>query len=77
MGNTIRCRFQCIQADMGHAPENNNYFRFEPKADGSPENKEFWKWTPGGGLNFSCTNPNVKFEVGKDYYLDLTEAPSM
>ena len=44
--------------------------------EGSAENKEFWKWTPNGQLNLGTINPSAAeyFEVGKEYYLDLTKA---
>jgi hypothetical protein len=49
-------------------------FRFNPVTGGSDENKKFWKWTPSGELKFSCLNPSVDFEPGKEYYLEISEA---
>ncbi len=44
--------------------------------EGSEENKTFYAYTPGGSLELNCLNePAAKFfEVGKEYYLDFTEA---
>ena len=37
-------------------------------------NKEWSKWTPSGKLTMQITNPaaNEQFEVGKEYYLNIT-----
>lgn len=42
-----------------------------PVIDGSPENKEFFKWTPSGGFKINTTN-RQHFEAGKQYYVDFT-----
>lgn len=68
-----RCKFKCISKTISGDGENrSNRFEFTPVTDGTPEDKQFWKWTPSGRLEFSCLNPNVDFEIGKTYYLDLT-----
>ena len=43
---------------------------------GSEENKEFFKWTPGGTVQFNVMNlaAAANFEIGKEYYLDFTPA---
>jgi hypothetical protein len=41
--------------------------------DGSPENKAFWEATPSGELSVSTVKQDV-FEVGTEYYLDITAA---
>ena len=50
---------------------------FPVKADGVPENESFNMYTPSGNLELGITNPNAFgfFEVGKQYYLDFSEAP--
>ena len=45
-----------------------------PVYSGSPENEEFFKWTPGGDLSLSVVNPDVEFEPDKEYYIDIIEA---
>lgn len=42
--------------------------------DGSPENAEFYKYTPGGQLNLSTINDAVaaQIEVGQEAYIDIT-----
>lgn len=43
---------------------------------GSPENKQFYKWTPSGSIILSTINPNAakEFAEGKEYYVDFTVA---
>lgn len=50
--------------------------KLEPVVGGSPENDNFFKWTPWGALEMGPVNPEVanQFEVGKEYYLDITPA---
>lgn len=49
---------------------------FNPVYNGSEENKEFFKYTPGGQCNIYTVNLGVaeKFEMGKEYYLDFIPA---
>ena len=39
--------------------------------ENNKENSSFFKYTPGGELYLSVVNPNVKFEEGKEYYIDI------
>lgn len=45
-------------------------------ADKSPENKEFYKWSPCGELSLGVLNEaaSEQFHLGKEYYLDFTPA---
>lgn len=47
-------------------------------ANGDPnhENTKFWQASPSGKFELNCVNPEaVKlFEVGKEFYLDMTPA---
>lgn len=45
-----------------------------PVTGGSEENKSFFKWSPAGKIELHTINPEVKFEVGKEYYVDFTPA---
>ena len=44
--------------------------------DGSPENKEFFKWTPSGQISLGILNKKAweQFELGKENYVDFTSA---
>ena len=48
----------------------------EPVVSGSPENEQFYKYTPSGSLVISTINQSAlsQFEVGKEFYVDLTPA---
>lgn len=39
------------------------------------ENRRFWDATPGFELKTTITNPEVDYEVGRDYYIDWVRAP--
>lgn len=45
-------------------------------SDNSPENKEFWMWTPVGKIELGTINPGAwaQFELGKEFYVDFTPA---
>jgi hypothetical protein len=61
---------------VGQKPEDGFYLHFSPVYTGSEENREFFKWTPGGTVQFNVMNEAAaaKFEVGKEYYLDFSPA---
>jgi hypothetical protein len=48
----------------------------QPVVSGSPENEQFYKYTPGGRIELSTVNEAalVQFEPGKLFYIDFTEA---
>lgn len=49
-----------------------------PVTNGSEENKEFYKATPGGEIKLSTVNPAAaeQFKVGREFYVDFTPADS-
>ncbi len=44
-----------------------------PVTNGSKENEQFFKWTPGGEISLGTVNENAAaaLEVGKEYYVDF------
>jgi hypothetical protein len=50
-------------------------YKFVPVYSEKPdsENKKFWDATPSGLLEMTCVYYGL-FEVGKEYYLDFSEA---
>jgi hypothetical protein len=54
-------------------------FKFNPvySQDPESENKKFWDASPSGELNLGVVNQQVWpiFEVGEEYYLDITHVP--
>lgn len=69
----VRCKFTC--GSKREFKQYNNEFaydyEFNAVVGNSEENKKFWKYTPSGKLNV-VTVSNNQFEVGKEYFLDLT-----
>lgn len=73
MENVVsRAKFRCVekkQADEGFV------YKFSPVVGGTTkENDSFFKYTPWGLLEMGVVNPNVDFEVDKEYYLDFIKA---
>lgn len=67
----VRAKFRCV-SETRYAGTQVKY-EFMPQYDTStPEDQRYSKYTPSGELRISVDNPAVKFEVGKDYYLDMT-----
>jgi len=66
-----RCKFKCeeVKQNVGGYE-----YSFLPVSSGSEENDSFFHYTPFGSLQFGVTEER-KFEVGKEYYLDITLAP--
>lgn len=49
----------------------------EPVYTGSDENREFFRWTPGGSILLSTVNQTAldQFRPGDEFYVDFTKAP--
>lgn len=50
-----------------------------PVINGSPENDQFYKYTPGGNLTLSTINGRAfeQFHLGEEYYIDISRAGEM
>jgi hypothetical protein len=67
----MRCKMVLSFKDQA-----NHQLFFNVVYDGSEENKQFFKYTPGGMLNLNVVN-DVVFEAmqqGKEYYIDFLPA---
>ncbi len=84
---TVRAKFYCDRIDKTESAyrQGNEYVKQEARTfhlrpvysdDPNSENKKFWNATPGGELTLQAVNRDVwdKFEIGKEYYLDITHA---
>lgn len=77
---TVRCKYACHEIttrrhwDARKNGEKLYVAKFTPVVDGSPENAAFYEATPAGTLEIG-TIKVMPFEIGKSYYLDITEAP--
>lgn len=74
---TIRAKFVC-QEEL-RTPYKARTYKFAPVYSNKPEheNKAFWDATPQGSLQLTITNEAAwVFELGQEYYLDITPAPA-
>ena len=82
MGTRVRAKFRvtAIKRQVGWnghlivvemAPVTSN--------DPASEDVSFWTATPSGSINMQIDNPDAHgcFELGKYYYVDFSEAPSI
>ena len=69
----IRCKFKAVSKTIFA-----DYASVEliPVSTGSEENKNFYKYTPGGKINFDVINKAVSDDIipGNEYYIDITDA---
>lgn len=87
---TTRCKFVCSEVKQSHQTrskqietggqwESEPYILYSavmtPVYSDNPEseNKKFWDYTPSGRLEFGMIKEGL-FQVGKEYYLDITLA---
>jgi len=69
----VRAKFYCTEVQP-QSDQDGYSINLSPVISGSAENKEFYKWTPGGSISLSIVNKAaaLQFEVGKNYYVDFT-----
>ena len=72
----VRAKFVCQSVTQTKQYDGKivNTFKFMAVYGGgnaSEENKKYWEATPSGTLELACVKEEVKFELGKEYYLDL------
>jgi len=75
---TTRCKFRCIRVSKTENYNKTVLYGVEMSpvyGNGDPnhENTKFWTATPSGHFKLECIVPDL-FEVGKEYYLDISEA---
>lgn len=73
----VRAKFRCFHIEDYPESENKNVSFDVVTSDDCEENKSFSKFTPSGQLTMTIsydTPASDFFEVGKEYYLDITEA---
>jgi hypothetical protein len=69
----MRCKVVC---NLKKLTNTDAQLSFAPVYSGSEENKEFFKYTPGGDFSIYTVNLDVAshFEMGKEYYVDFSPA---
>lgn len=78
MGKVVRCKFKCVskteRQHWNHAKGGKLFdYAFDAVTDGSEENRAFFEATPNGALRVGSV-VDGSFEVGAEYYLDLSVA---
>lgn len=70
-----RAKFQCQSETRHHWNSEARTYRFSAVYDHGlvEEDASFAKATPTGTLEIQVDNPNVQFERGAYYYLDITK----
>jgi len=69
----VRSKFRCISITETEGTDKPKQYVFVAATNGE-ENKSWSKWTPCGRLEITITNPDAKkFEVGKEYCLDIAD----
>ncbi len=76
----VRCKFVCNEVSEQHYAGGRRQWKYGFNAvyGQSGENKKFWEATPTGSLSFACMSLGAHplFETGKEYYIDIHEAPA-
>lgn len=72
---TIRCKFVCSETGESQWNPGNKVAKAKLNVvyAGSPENTKFFASTPSGTIELATLKTGL-FEVGKEYYVDFTEA---
>lgn len=70
-----RCKFKCDRVTSHEGGKRDVHMSPVFSQDQNSENKAFWDQSPGGNFTLNWINPNVEFVPGKEYYIDITEAP--
>ena len=78
--STVRAKFHVLSKEEVSSgnPEKPGVFNvtLDPVRDGSPENADFYAWTPSGKIVLQTLNPSAAeaFKPGKNMYVDFTPA---
>lgn len=72
----VRAKFRCVSKTVNEHQSQGGEVKLIPVMGKSPENKEFFRWTPSGELRMGTINAPAfaYFEIGRDYYIDLVKA---
>lgn len=74
----VRAKMRCdsLDAAIENGEPNGGTVRLNPVTSGSEENKQFFRYTPGGSLVLSTINKAAfdSFKLGQEYYVDVTPA---
>ncbi len=73
---TVRAKFKVTHISPRSEEGSVSSITLAPVYGDSPENKDFFKWTPSGAITLGTINPTAAaaFELDKEYYVDFTRA---
>lgn len=75
--NSVRAKFKCTEiVQRSHYEKENPVLyvaKFVPVMSGSKENEKFYHYSPSGSLELG-TIKQMPFEIGKEYFLDISPA---
>jgi hypothetical protein len=74
---TVRAKFVVYsKTETGSPTDPQVSIKLHPVCSGSEENKQFYKWTPGGCIDLSTVNKAASdaLILGREYYIDFTPA---
>ena len=71
----VRAKFR-VTSNEQLGNDNGARVTLAPVIEGSAENKEFYRWTPGGEIRLDTINDAAaaQFEPGAEFYVDFTPA---
>jgi len=71
---SVRCKFKVTHVNA--APNGEATIALQPVYGGSPENDQFFRYTPSGSISIGTVNAEAakQFELGKEFYVDFTPA---
>ncbi|MFN0145103.1 MAG: hypothetical protein ACKVT1_01220 [Dehalococcoidia bacterium] len=74
----IRCKFYVASKILHNRVDGGGTVILQPVIGDSPENKEFFKWTPSGEIKVGTINQAAfdGFVMGAQFYVDFTPAES-
>lgn len=72
----VRAKMKCEKAELIGTTAGTESVQLRAVYDGSDENKQWAIYTPAGVCALSIDNPAAqgKFEVGKEYFIDISPA---
>lgn len=70
----VRCKFKCDSKTVDG--NGDAQISMSPVYTGSPENEQFFRYTPSGSFQFGTVNKAAadQIEEGKEYYIDIIQA---
>jgi hypothetical protein len=70
---TVRAKFKVAEVTQH---EQGSSIKLVPVTSGSPENEQFFKWTPWGEIKIGTINQAAadQFKPGAEFYVDFTPA---